>query len=151
MLPQDLTVPNDHCAPEWEEFKEQQPTLPREEFNFVYREMMKVIAKDGSWVGREWPTIPQSRMATGLSLLGNVKQKDLDWRWQVTGVHQLILWIDDRRGQRDRQGARAMQRCSQRKSSQRWQRFRWSRRNQMKTIKAECLEAKEQGRLLLIE
>ena len=86
--------------PSWDRWQDNQRYLSDAAKEQFYEDMVPPLRWPDSMSGRQ----------IGSALLGPMKQKPVDWKWWVTGSAQILLWIDDRRGGRDRQGKGAWQR-----------------------------------------
>ena len=94
----------DYWAPKWKDFEERQLKASRAAAKEIYSEMFRV--REVRW------TSIQARQL-GCPTIPSIKMKPVAWKWWIQGSFQLFLWIDGRAGQRDRQGAKAKARMSE--------------------------------------
>ena len=95
----------DWKTPQWKDFEERQLQASRAAAKEIYNEMFRV---------REvcWPSVQARQL--GCPKIRHIKMKPVLWKWWIQGSFQLFLWIDGRAGLRDRQGAKAKARMSER-------------------------------------
>ena len=88
----------------WSEFLENQQKLTPDQKERLFNEMLP-INEDAQWrYPKPRQMAGQPPGLAGSERMGRIKQKAITWKWWILGSMQILLWIDDRKGARDRQG-----------------------------------------------
>ena len=90
----------DDDIPMWDQLLDRFDAAGNDFLGRLYEQMTKV--ESPSQTNEVWAkNLSQARIA-------GTKQKSVTWKWWIAGTHQIVLWIDGRRG-RDRRGAGAQE------------------------------------------